>query len=209
MTQPTAPKPPDPPDDPKAKAKRRLKERIEIELQTLDSESIVERGLKIAHDDFPELTEEDVDEVREIVVRERNQPDEFTTDVLTFPEEKLSPEAALRWIDVEYAALEEALSCGFIAESDDARMAFSFLSMDLARLHAAAVTTLKTHEPVVLRCIGPDHGDFEEHTQLLARVVAQSHLEEQSDSPAGQGFRRLGELLVARLEAEEESDDDQ
>ena len=127
---------------------------------------------------------------------------EFTTEVLTFAEEKLSPEAALQWLDLEYAALEEALSCGFIAESADAHMDFTFLAMDLARLHDAAVTAVKTQEPVVLRCAGPDHGGFEENTQHLARVVALSHLEEQSDSPAGQGFRRLGELLVARLEAE-------
>ncbi len=55
-----------------AEAKRRLKERITIELDTLNGESIVERGgFKLAHEDFPELSEEEVGEVIEIVVEER------------------------------------------------------------------------------------------------------------------------------------------
>ena len=128
---------------------------------------------------------------------------EFTTDILTFSGEKLSPEAALQWLATEYVALEEALSCVFIAEDEDDRAQFQFLANDLTRLHDAAVTALKTREPVVLRCIGPNRAvDFEDHTRILGQVVAQAHLEEQADSPAGEGFRRLGELLVARLKAE-------
>ena len=126
---------------------------------------------------------------------------EFKFEFFSFPKPELDRKMAIEWLWRHYSDLAAALRVGYFSDEKGMREDFAWMSQDLSYVAEACIHVLRTGKPVRVRSIASTNGDFPERMLLLARVMAQRHLEEdRRESPETHGFDKLTRMFVERIE---------